>query len=151
MLPAPSYLHMNTQESLRIEPWMRGVLLLAGFYNLGWGFFIYNFPDSFYQWVTLSDKTALPVITWQGLGVLVFGVVYIITAVYPIKLWFLLVIGLLSKLAGALWFFLFIMEGVINKKFLFHIIMNDLIWVIPFGVILWRMMIVRNAKKEHAI
>lgn len=142
---------MDIQEPLRVEPWMRGVLLLAGFYNLGWGFFIYNFPDSFYQWVTMSDKPALSIVEWQGMGTLLFGIIYIITAVYPIRLWFLLVAGLVSKVGGAIGFFLLVMEKTINKKFLFHIIMNDLIWVIPFGVILWRIITVRRLKKEHAI
>lgn len=142
---------MEIQEQKRVEPWMRGVLLLAGFYNLGWGLFIYQFPDSFYRWVTMSGRATLPIIEWQGIGVLLFGIIYVITAVYPVKLWFLLAAGLLAKVLGALGFYLFTMEKNINKKFLFHLIMNDLIWVIPFGVILWRMVTVRRIKKEHAV
>lgn len=141
---------MEIKEILRIEPWMRGLLLLAGFYNLGWGVFINQFPRAFYHWVTMSAKTAPLAIEWHGLGVLLFGVLYIITTIYPYRLWFLLAAGLVSKILGGLWFYFYIMEKNINNRFLFHLIMNDLVWVIPFTVILWRIVKLRS-KKEHAV
>lgn len=141
---------MEIKETLRIEPWMRGLLLLAGVYNLGWGFFIYQFPGAFYQWSTMSVKSPPPVTEWHGLGILFFGALYILTAIYPLRLWFLLAAGLLFKILGGLWFYLYIMEKNINNRFLFHLIMNDLVWVIPFTVILWRIVTLRS-KKEHAV
>lgn len=129
---------MQTEESLRFEPWMRGVLLLAGIYNLAWGFFIYNFPDAFYQWVTATEKPAIPAIGWQGMGVLFFGVLYMATALYPGKLWYLLIAGILSKLLGGMWFYWVVMQQEVTNKFLFHLIMNDLVWIIPFTIIATR-------------
>ncbi len=145
------YSIMEVRESVRVELWMQGFLLLAGVYNLGWGFFIYKFPDAFYQWVTLEDHPALPVIEWQGLGVMLFGLFYVLVAFYPTRFWYLLVAGLCSKIVGALGFYLYVMEGHINKKFLFHLIMNDLIWIIPFGIIIGRMVTVRTTKKQRAL
>ncbi len=136
-------------DVLRIEPWMRGLLLLAGFYNIGWGIFINQFPDAFYQWITMTTRAAPPLIFWQGAGVLGFGVAYILVAMYPRKLWFLLAIGILSKLFGAVGFYWIVMERTINKKYLFHLIMNDLIWLIPFAIIFWRMLAIRKLKQEH--
>lgn len=133
----------------RIEPWMRGILLLAGFYNLGWGIFIYWFPDAFYQWVTLSSQPAPPVISWQGLGVLLFGGVYILVAFYPVRLWFLLAAGIVSKTVGGLWFYWVVMEQTINRKYLFHLIMNDLVWLFPFTFILWRILSLRKTQKKY--
>jgi len=126
---------MQTEEPLRFEPWMRGVLLLAGIYNLAWGFFIKNFPNSFYQWVTETENPAIPAIEWQGLGVLFFGVFYTLTALYPKKLWYLIIAGILSKLLGGIWFYFVVMEQTVTNKFLFHLIMNDLVWVVPFTII----------------
>ena len=126
---------MQTEEPLRFEPWMRGVLLLAGIYNLAWGFFIYHFPNSFYQWVTETENPALPVIEWQGLGVLFFGFIYVATAIYPRKLWYLVIAGILSKLLGGIWFYFVVMQQTVTNKFLFHLIMNDWVWVIPFTII----------------
>lgn len=137
-------------ETLRVEPWMRGLLLLAGFYNIGWGIFINQFPDAFYQWIALVPQATPLLISWQGVGVIVFGVAYILVAVYPIRLWFLLAVGILSKLFGAIGFYWIIMERTVSKKYLFHLIMNDLVWIIPFSIILWRMITVRKNKKEHA-
>lgn len=126
---------MQLEEPLRFEPWMRGVLLLAGIYNLAWGFFIYNFPNSFYQWVTQTENQAVSAIGWQGLGVLFFGFLYVATAMYPGKLWYLVIAGILSKLCGGLWFYYVIMQQEVTNKFLFHLIMNDLVWIIPFTFI----------------
>ncbi len=134
------------EEELKVEPWMRGLLLLAGTYNLGWGLFIYIFPDSFYQWVSQSVQIAPNIISWQGMGVLFFGIIYIAIALYPITLWYLLAAGIASKILGAAWFYWFILAGSFTKQYLFHLIMNDLIWVIPFLVILFRISQVRQKK-----
>ena len=134
----------------RVEPWMRGMLLLMGAYNIGWGIFIYAFPDSFYQWLTQTEQLAPPLITWQGLGVLAFGVAYMLIALYPTRLWFLVGLGFLSKFFGAIGFYFVIMQQNITKKYIFHLIMNDLIWLIPLGIIFIKIMQVRRAKRQLA-
>ncbi len=126
------------EEPLRFEPWMRGLLLIAGIYNLAWGFFIYNFPNAFYQWVTRLESPAVSIIIWQGLGVMIFGVLYVLIAIYPKKLWYLIVLGMLSKAVGAVWFYAYIMDMRVTKQFYFHLIMNDLIWILPFIVMVIR-------------
>lgn len=128
----------QTIERPQVEPWMRGVLLLASAYNLGWGFFIYNFPNAFYQWVTQTEAAAPGIVEWQGLGVLVFGIIYLAVAIYPATLWYLLLLGILSKAGGAIWFYFDIMQQTVNKKYLFHLIMNDLVWLLPFLLIVLR-------------
>ncbi len=138
---------MEQQAELRVEPWMRGLLLLAGAYNLGWGFFIYNFPNAFYQWVSQSREAAPGIVEWQGLGVMLFGLVYATVAIYPTTLWYLLAVGIASKIFGAAWFYWFILEGMSTRQYLFHLIMNDLIWVIPFTVILVRT--IREKQIKH--
>jgi len=137
---------MEQQEELRVEPWMRGLLLLAGAYNLGWGFFIYNFPKSFYQWVSQSGEAAPGIIEWQGAGVMLFGLLYAAVAIYPTTLWYLLAVGIASKIFGAAWFYWIILDGMSTRQYLFHLIMNDLIWVIPFTVILVRTIRVKQIK-----
>ncbi|MDF9800706.1 hypothetical protein OKW21_005969 [Catalinimonas alkaloidigena] len=140
---------MVEEEELRVEPWMRGLLLLAGAYNLGWGFFIYNFPNSFYQWLSQSDLNAPAIISWQGIGVMLFGAVYIAVAIYPTRFWYLLALGIFSKIGGAAWFYFFVLEEKATKQYLFHLIMNDLVWVIPFVFILVRAYQVKSAKTTY--
>lgn len=137
---------MEEKEELRVEPWMRGLLLLAGAYNLGWGFLIYIFPNSFYQWISQTGQNASDVISWQGMGVIIFGIIYIAVALYPTTLWYLIAVGIASKILGAAWFYWIILEERATRQYLFHLIMNDLIWVLPFVVILIRAYQVKQKK-----
>lgn len=134
----------------RVEPWMRGLLLITGAYNIGWGIFIYAFPNSFYQWITQTEQLAPALISWQGLGVLAFGIAYLATAVYPTRLWFIIGLGFFSKLFGAIGFYFVVMQQIITKKYIFHLLMNDLVWLIPLGIILVRVLQVRRAKRQLA-
>lgn len=131
---------------LRIDPWMRGLLLIAGAYNLGWGAFIYYFPASFYQWVTEGYQDLPALIKWQGLGVLLFGLGYILTAVSPRRYWWVVPLGIVSKCVGAIGFYFVFMEQTITRPYLFHLIMNDLLWLIPLTIIFVRMVHIRKQR-----
>lgn len=134
----------------RVEPWMRGLLLIAGAYNVGWGVFIYAFPDSFYQWITQTEQASPWLITWQGFGVLAFGLAYLLAAVYPTRLWWVIGLGVLSKFFGAIGFYFVVMQQTITKKYIFHLLMNDLVWLIPLGIILVRVVQIRQTKRQAA-
>ncbi|MEQ8713081.1 MAG: hypothetical protein RIC80_08685 [Cyclobacteriaceae bacterium] len=119
-----------------VQPWMRGVLLLAGIYNLAWGLFIYNFPEAFISWLSQGAIVAAgPIIGYQGLGVLLLAGVFLWTAIYFHKLGYLIWVTIGFKLAGGPWTFYMLLDGLYTKRFLFHLIMNDLIWVIPLTII----------------
>ncbi|MEL6535255.1 MAG: hypothetical protein AAFQ98_07590 [Bacteroidota bacterium] len=120
---------------LRIMPWMRGFLLLATGYNILWGIFISQYPDSFYLWVRGIKEEAPTLVTYQGYGVLVMAIVFLVAALHPKKYWYLPGFGALAKLGGAAGFWLLIMELETSKKFLFHLIFNDLVWV-PFLIVI---------------
>jgi hypothetical protein len=137
------------QSPLRVEPWMRGILLLAGAYNIGWGTFIYYLPASFYQWVTEDTSTVPALIKWQGAGVLLFGIAYVVVAVYPRRFWWIVLLGILSKTMGAIGFYFIVMHQSITRPYLFHLIMNDLLWLIPFTIIFVRMLQVRKQQAIH--
>lgn len=128
---------------------MRGLLLLTGAYNVGWGAFIYYFPASFYQWVT-ERYTELPaLIEWQGLGVLLFGIAYILAAIYPRRFWWVVPLGILSKSFGAIGFYFLIMDQTLTPTYLFHLIMNDLFWLIPLTIIFVRIMKIRKQRATY--
>lgn len=139
---------MESNAPPRVQPWMRGFLLLAGMYNIGWGIFIYVFPDSFYQWITQSALPAPWYITWQGLGVLLFGMVYWLVASYPRRFWWMLALGIASKAVGAVGFYFIVMEQM-TKQYVFHLLMNDLLWLIPFTVILISILRVRRSHRQR--
>ncbi len=119
-------------EKAIIKPWMRGVLLLAGVYNLAWGMFMSIFPESFISW--LSDGRVIAesdFLFLQARAVLVFGVFLIMLGV-KLQHWFRLVwLAVGFKLIGPVVTYYGLLEGVFSKKFIFHLVMNDLIWLIP--------------------
>ncbi|CAN5130841.1 hypothetical protein BH23BAC1_BH23BAC1_00070 [soil metagenome] len=139
------------ERNERVPQWMRGFLLLASIYNVAWGIFIYNFPTSYFRWLTKSSLEAPALISYQGLGTLIFGAIYLSAALYPLKLWFLIPLGIISKIAGAIGAYFIIMDQMITRTFLFQVIMNDLVWVIPFIIIYYEVMMVRRKRNISEI
>lgn len=140
---------VNGEITVKVPPWMRGFLLIAAIYNVAWGIFIYNFPASYFRWLTKSSLEAPALISYQGLGTLIFGVIYLLAAIYPLKLWFLILLGILSKIAGAVGAYFIIMDQQLTRTFLFQVIMNDLIWVIPFIVIFIKILEVQKYRDAY--
>lgn len=124
---------METPQSL-FPQWMRGFLLATAAYNVLWGVFIGWFPQTFYQWVTETEATAPGIISWQGKGVLIMAVVYLVCAIHPGKYWYIIFFGVFTKLAGAIWFYFVILDTEVGKRGIFHLLMNDLIWA---PLLLW--------------
>ena len=121
-----------------IPHWMRGFLLIATAYNAAWGAFIIWYPNTFYQWVSASELDAPAIIQWQGRIVLLMAIAYLMGALYPRKFWYLVLIGALTKIIGATWFGMVILNGAPEKSGLFHLIMNDIIWIPFLAVIGYR-------------
>ena len=122
---------METQQTV-FPQWMRGFLLIATAYNAGWGIFIRWFPDTFYSYVLETpDLTAPQSITYQGWGVLFMAAGYLAIAIHPGKFWYLAFFGALTKVTGSIWFYFAILQQQVGDKALFHLLMNDWIWV-PF-------------------
>ena len=125
---------MQTQQTL-FPHWMRGFLLIATAYNIGWGIFIGWFPSTFYSWVLETpDLEAPQQILWQGRGVLFMAAVYLVIALHPGKFWYLALFGAFTKIAGSIWFYIVILEQQIGDKALFHLLMNDWVWV---PILIW--------------
>jgi hypothetical protein len=117
---------------------MRITLYLAAIYNLLWGAFIVLFPNQFFDWIGAA-RPNYPGL-WQCIGMIVgvYGIGYAIAATDPIRHWPIVLVGLLGKIFGPIGF---IQQGLIEKSFPlefgFTILTNDLIWWIPFSLILW--------------
>lgn len=139
---------MVTQQA-QFPNWMRGFLLIAAAYHIFWGFFIAIYPESFFHWVTESQRAVPDITIWQGRAVLLMGLVYAFTALHPGKLWYLLFFGAFTKIAGGLWFFLVILEGELGKKAIFHLLMNDAIWV-PFLIVFGLKGLAYKKSKENS-
>jgi len=116
-------------------------LLAAGVYNLAWGAVFGAFPNLLFDWAGMA-RPNYPEI-WQCLAMIVgvYGVGYAIAAFDPYRHWPIVLVGFLGKLFGPIGFLHAAITGRLPWKFGVLNIFNDLIWLIPFFLILqgaWR-------------
>jgi len=116
--------------------WMRTTLLLAAGYNILWGAHAVLLPSL--QFNLLGMAAPNYPFLWQCIGMIVgvYGVGYAIAATNPLRHWPIVLVGLLGKIFGPIGFVWTWMQGGIAGKFGYTIITNDLIWWIPFALIL---------------
>lgn len=120
-----------------IPRWHKVALLVAGLQCLIWGVFIILMPERS-AIVYGFDRPPQEIFLWQGTGLVIFlyGVGYAIASANPHQHWSVIVVGLLAKTlgpAGLLWS---VVQGTVPARVLLLIPVNDLIWWLPFGLIL---------------
>jgi hypothetical protein len=117
---------------------MKAVLVAAGAYNLLWGGFVLAFPNALFSWSGM-ESPLYPQI-WQCVGMIVgaYGVGYLIAAIDPLRHWPIVLVGLIGKVLGPIGFVQAVMTGAFSAKMGWTILTNDLIWWIPFALILIR-------------
>ncbi|MBX3352450.1 MAG: alkyl hydroperoxide reductase [Phycisphaeraceae bacterium] len=125
--------------------WMRATLVIAGIYNLLWGAAVVLFPTKGFDLVGIAypDDFTLWIPIWQCLGMVigVFGVGYLAASRDPITHWPITLVGFLGKVFGPIGFVYFASTGQFPWSFGWTILTNDLVWWVPFGLILlaaWR-------------
>lgn len=129
-----------SSRALKRLIYMRGfsfkVLLAAAAYNIMWGAMVIAFPNLSFDLAELP-RPNYPEL-WQCVGMIVgvYGVAYAAAAFDPVRFWPIILVGLLGKILGPLGFIRAINEETFNWIFGINIIFNDLIWWVPFIVIL---------------
>ncbi len=117
--------------------WQRITLLVAGLQCLIWGVFIIAWPErSSLAYGFTRPPTEL--FLWQGTGlvIMLFGIGYVIASTNPWQHWVIILIGLLSKSLGPIGMGWSVNQGDVPRRVLYLIPINDLIWLIPFALIL---------------
>lgn len=116
--------------------WKRWILWAAGAYNLTWGALAILFPLAFFRLAGLPDPDYPEL--WQCIGMIVgvYGVGYLIASTSPTRHWPIVLVGLLGKVLGPLGFAKALVEGRLPAAVGWTILTNDLIWWIPFALIL---------------
>jgi small multidrug resistance pump len=135
---------MNTPETAdkTVAPkWMFWCLVLAGAYNLAWGGWTVLFPHSMFDLMGM-ERTNYPQI-WQCVGMIVgvYGIGYLIAARAPLVHWPIVLVGFLGKIFGPIGMADAVWHGSLPAKFALTCVFNDLVWWVPFGLILlgaWR-------------
>jgi hypothetical protein len=116
--------------------WARRWLQAAGVYNLVWGAAIIAAPGVLFDLAGM-ERMRYPEI-WQCVGMIVgaYGVGYLIAARDPRTHWPIVLVGLLGKILGPIGFAFALFQGTFSPLFALTILTNDLVWWIPFGLIL---------------
>ena len=115
---------------------MQTTLRLAAIYNLAWGAWAIFFPNDFFYF-TGMELPRHPMI-WQGMGMVigVYGLGYWWASADAIRHWPIVAVGFLGKIFGPLGFVFNYWQGAVPGAFGYTLITNDLVWWIPFFLIL---------------
>ena len=121
-----------------VSRWMRVTMWAAGIYNLTWGTFVVLFPEMPFRWAGLPTINYPEV--WQCVGMIVgvYGVGYAIAAHDPFRHWPIILVGLLGKIFGPLGMLWSVVTHKLPAVAAWTCVTNDLVWWIPFVLILWR-------------
>ncbi|MGM0581850.1 MAG: hypothetical protein ACQETL_14275 [Bacteroidota bacterium] len=114
-----------------IQAWMRGVLLIASVYNIAWSVFLFWSPNSYVKWMTEGAQNENQWVLYQAIGILVVAFFLFMGFLKPIKFKWFILFSFLAKLLGGIAVYFLIMESEFTKKFMFHLLMNDLVWLLP--------------------
>jgi peroxiredoxin len=116
---------------------MRRVLVAAGLYNLLWGAVAILLPQTSLSLLGFDPPLNYPQL-WQCIGMIVgvYGFAYLIAAADPFHQWPIVFVGLLGKIFGPIGFAWNAWKGDLPVSMGWTIIFNDLIWWVPFTLIL---------------
>jgi hypothetical protein len=105
-------------------------------YNLVWGAAVIVAPHALFD-ITGLERMRYPEI-WQCVGMIVgvYGVGYLIAARDHRTHWPLVLVGLLGKILGPIGFAIALAKGTFPPLFAVTILTNDLVWWVPFALIL---------------
>jgi hypothetical protein len=116
--------------------WMRGWLVAAGVYNLLWGGAAVLFPSLPFRLLGMAQPNYPQL--WQCIGMIVgvYGVGYLLAARDPARHWPVVLVGFLGKLFGPIGLAFGALTGQTRVDGLATNLTNDLIWLVPFALIL---------------
>ena len=126
----------QSDATLKSPSWMKWMLLCAGVYNLAFGIFAIGFPGLMFEMIDMTPPRYLEL--WQCIGMIVgvYGVGYIIAAFSPARHWPIVLVGFLGKLFGPIGMAWAVSKGTLPHGFALANVTNDLIWLVPFGLVL---------------
>lgn len=119
-----------------VPHWMNWVLKASALYNVAFALMTLLAPFWIFD-VCGAIRPNLPEL-WQCIGMIVgvYGVGYWIASHDPIRHWPVVFVGFLGKTFGPMGFAKALWEGVFPLQFGWVIVFNDLIWWLPFALIL---------------
>lgn len=130
----------NDADRQQTPRWMARWLVAAGVYNLVWGGAMGLAPVwTMHRLGVIPPTNYLWPQLWACIGMIigVYGIGYLIAARDPARHWPIVLVGLLGKILGPVGFLQAALQGQLPWSMGATILTNDLLWWIPFGLILW--------------
>lgn len=127
---------METGTEHRPPAWARIWLRAAAIYNVLWGAAVVLFPNLLFTLCGMAPPNYPEI--WQCVGMIVgvYGLGYWIAAGDSRRHWPIVLVGFLGKAFGPIGFAMSIIKGSLPPAFALTTVTNDLIWLIPFALIL---------------
>ena len=134
-----SFKELGQRQDPAFSGWPQTVLLLAGLYNIAFGTWAVLFPSQYFSMSSLPPENLH---LWQCIGMIVglYGLGYLFASTDIVRYWPIVFIGLLGKLFGPIGFFSYVFLGKISISGFPIIVCNDLVWILPFVIILLRVL-----------
>lgn len=129
--------HTTHADPARSPRWMSRWLIAAGVYNLVWGALTVLYPAWLFDLTGMAPPN-YPFI-WQCVGMIVgvYGIGYLAASRDPARHWPIVLVGFLGKIFGPLGYVSGVVRGEVPPEFGWTLPTNDLIWWIPFAVMLF--------------
>ena len=126
-----------TAPSCKAPVWMQSALKLAGIYNILFGIWVIGWPNAWFE-ISGMEVPRYPFL-WQCIGMIVgvYGLGYLVASKSPLKHWPIVLVGFLGKVFGPIGFLWAAAQGELPWQAGWIIILNDLVWLVPFAMILW--------------
>jgi hypothetical protein len=122
---------------IRRRRWHRGVFLVAGLYNIGWGLLAAFDPQWPFRLAGMSPLNYQAVFVCLGMVVGLYGILYLEVARLPEQGWLPAAVGLAGKVLGPIGLFHLIASGAWPLPTIVLCLTNDLVWWLPFALYLW--------------
>lgn len=118
--------------------WIRAIVFIAFLYSLVWGILIVAFPA--HVFVTSGMETPKMLFAWQLTGVveIALAIGYLFALKDPLRVWQPILVGVVYKLASVALFSADSALDVSLQPLMGYEVINNLIWVPPFIIILYK-------------
>ena len=125
---------MNQNTKLK---WAKFTLFIAGIYNIFWGLVISAYPQVI-LFGNPPTEFLLIILRCVGMLVGVYGIAYYFASRDPYKYWPLILVGFIGKVLGPIGSVYYIVLGRLNPDFFIVNVFNDIIWLYPFGWVIYQ-------------
>lgn len=113
------------------------ILAIAGLYHIVWGTTVVFFPGFWFRLAGMHIPNYPELWQYIGMEEAVFGLGYLFASSNPVGHWRIVLLGFATKIFAALGFAFYFFQGREPEAAFNMILMNDLLWLVPFALILY--------------